>query len=179
MAQIPQDPWFPLLLGVKRGLRKQGKKFVIQLKCLDETVALAQKLAFNAKCGDIIGLTGELGIGKTEFARAFICARLGSTEVPSPTFTLVQIYEDKTPIWHFDLYRIAKATEIFELGIEDAFDNGISIIEWPEKMLDYCPREWLRLKLVSGKSEHSREATLEAIGDRAVELAKRSLMLSD
>ena len=157
----------------------KAQKFVIQLKCLDETVTLAQKLAVHAKCGDIIGLTGELGTGKTEFARAFICARLGSTEVPSPTFTLVQVYEGKTPIWHFDLYRIAKAIEIFELGIEEAFDNGISVIEWPEKMLDYCPREWLRLILVRGKSEHSREATFEANGDRAVELAKRSLMLSD
>ena len=157
----------------------KAQKFVIQLKCLDETVTLAQRLAVNAKCGDIIGLTGELGIGKTEFARAFIRARLGATDVPSPTFTLVQVYEGKTPIWHFDLYRIAKAIEIFELGIEEAFDNGISVIEWPEKMLDYCPREWLRLILVRGKSEHSREATFEANGDRAVELAKRSLMFSD
>ncbi len=155
------------------------QKFVIQLTCLDETVALAQKLAVNAKCGDIIGLTGELGIGKTEFARAFICARLGSTEVPSPTFTLVQVYEDLTPIWHFDLYRILEAVEIFELGIEEAFDSGISLIEWPEKMSEYCPDEWLRLILVRGNSQQFREATLEANGDRSIELLKRSLTVND
>jgi len=151
------------------------QKFVVQVTCLDEMVSLAQKLAVHAKCGDIIGLTGELGTGKTEFARAFICARLGSTEVPSPTFTLVQVYEGKTPIWHFDLYRIVNSTEVLELGLEEAFDSGISLIEWPEKMLDYCPNEWLRLILVSGKSEQARNVTLEANGDRAVELAKSSL----
>jgi tRNA threonylcarbamoyl adenosine modification protein YjeE len=97
------------------------------------TAALAARLAALARPGDLIALSGDLGAGKTSFARAFIGARGGGESVPSPTFTLVQTYDlPGGAVWHFDLYRLRVAEEAWELGIEDAFESGISLIEWPE-----------------------------------------------
>src|SRR4030095_10715416 len=84
----------------------------------------ASRVAALARAGDVIGLAGGLGAGKTTFARAFIRARPGGEsagEVPSPTFTLVQVYElPGAPVWHFDLYRLTRAEEAWELGLEEA-----------------------------------------------------------
>src|SRR6201999_3095288 len=97
------------------------------------TAMFAASLARLARPGDIITLKGELGAGKTSFARAFIRARGDAPEVPSPTFTLVQVYDfPEGAIWHFDGYRLRDPEEAWELGIEEAFDRGISLIEWPE-----------------------------------------------
>src|SRR6516162_7945065 len=83
------------------------------------TAAFAARVSAVAEIGDVIALKGDLGTGKTSFARAFIRARGAVEEVPSPTFTLVQIYElAETAIWHFDLYRLKSAEEAWELGIE-------------------------------------------------------------
>lgn len=82
-------------------------------------------------------LVGDLGAGKTAFTRGFIqsFAGLNKEEVPSPTFTLVQTYDtEKGTIWHFDLYRLKDAEEVWELGFEDALSSGISLIEWPERI---------------------------------------------
>jgi tRNA threonylcarbamoyladenosine biosynthesis protein TsaE len=131
------------------------------------TTALAVRVAAVARPGDIIALSGELGAGKTSFARAFIRARSGadgfSGEVPSPTFTLVQIYElPGGAVWHFDLYRLRHAEEAWELGIEDAFNNGISLIEWPERLGALLPQGSLRIALDFGPAAGARRATLSA-----------------
>jgi tRNA threonylcarbamoyladenosine biosynthesis protein TsaE len=146
---------------------------LLALDSLSATEALAARLAQAAEAGDIIGLAGELGAGKTAFARAFIGARLGVSEVPSPTFTLVQVYENENrgaPVWHFDLYRLEKAEEIFELGIEDAFDDAICLIEWPERMAEHAPEDWLELHLLPGDTDLSRRAALTSHGARAAQL---------
>jgi tRNA threonylcarbamoyladenosine biosynthesis protein TsaE len=129
------------------------------------TADLAARLAARAKLGDVIGLQGELGSGKTSFARAFIRALGdGSEEVPSPTFTLVEIYAfaGKPPVWHFDLYRLSAPSEIYELGIEDAFAEGISLIEWPERLGKLLPAEHLLLALRQGGAPNARRAHLAA-----------------
>ncbi|MGD9617307.1 MAG: tRNA (adenosine(37)-N6)-threonylcarbamoyltransferase complex ATPase subunit type 1 TsaE [Alphaproteobacteria bacterium] len=126
------------------------------------TALLATRIAALARAGDVIALEGELGTGKTTFARAFILARGGEETVPSPTFTLVQIYEiDDVPIWHFDAYRLRDPDEAWELGIEDAFRDGISLIEWPERLGTLLPARRLRIVLSDAGSPNARCATLD------------------
>ncbi len=103
----------------------------------DEKAMAAQGawLAELLRPGDIVLLRGNLGAGKTSFARGLIQALLKGAEVPSPTFTLVQTY--KAPafeIWHFDLYRLQNESEIWELGIEEALERGVCLIEWPQSI---------------------------------------------
>lgn len=126
------------------------------------TRALGARLAHLARPGDIIALHGGLGVGKSTLARAFVQALTAEDEeVPSPTFTLVQIYDAEAgQIWHFDLYRLEKAEEAFELGIEDAFADGICLIEWPERLDDLMPRRRLDVMLAAGPAETARMATL-------------------
>lgn len=138
------------------------------------TAALARTLSRQAKAGDVIALSGDLGAGKTSFARAFINAlprEEGSgepgapEEVPSPTFTLVQLYERAAAqVWHFDLYRLEQADEAYELGIEEAFSEGISLIEWPERLGGLLPADRLDLQLGFGSAPETRTATLTAAG---------------
>lgn len=130
------------------------------------TRALAERLARIVRAGDVIALYGTLGVGKTTLARAFIRALTGADEeVPSPTFTLVQAYEtgDGPPIWHFDLYRLTSPDDALELGIEDAFADGISLIEWPERLGGLLPAGRLDLTLEAGAGD-SRRAKLNGGG---------------
>lgn len=125
------------------------------------TAALAAKLAGIAEPGDVIVLIGDLGAGKTSFARAFVTAKGGDGEVPSPTFTLVQLYElADGDVYHFDLYRLEEAEEIFELGIEDAMSDSISLIEWPDRMGAYLPFERLDIVMIIGDQETVRDVEL-------------------
>ena len=139
------------------------------------TERLAQRLAPHAAPGDVIGLGGALGSGKTTFARAFIRARLGrpAEEVPSPTFTLVQLYEHAAgTIWHFDLYRLDAPEDAYELGIEDGFAGAISLIEWPERLGSLIPGDWLEVHLAQGGSAAARLVTIAPHGPRAAALAR-------
>ena len=124
------------------------------------TAALAARIATLARPGDVIALKGELGAGKTSFARAFIRARAGRDEVvPSPTFTLAQPYDfPDVTIWHFDCYRLRDAEEAWELGIEDAFRDGISLIEWPERLGHLLPSRRLEITLLPGAAPDTRRA---------------------
>jgi tRNA threonylcarbamoyladenosine biosynthesis protein TsaE len=140
----------------------------IELAVGDEsaTEALAARLAAVARSRDVIALRGDLGAGKTVFARAFIRARIDpDEEVPSPTFTLVQIYEPAgrpdAAIWHFDLFRLATAEDALELGIEDAFGGAISLIEWPERLGQMLPASRLDVTLAYGPTADSRRVRFE------------------
>jgi tRNA threonylcarbamoyladenosine biosynthesis protein TsaE len=127
------------------------------------TAALAVRISALAAPGDIIALKGDLGTGKTTFARAFIRARSNhDEEVPSPTFTLVQLYEfEPTTIWHFDLYRLRFPEEAWELGIEEAFSEGISLIEWPERLGPLLPDRRLEITLTYGVRSGARRASID------------------
>ncbi|MEX2449740.1 MAG: tRNA (adenosine(37)-N6)-threonylcarbamoyltransferase complex ATPase subunit type 1 TsaE [Rhodospirillales bacterium] len=126
------------------------------------TLSLAAAVAARVKPGDIIALTGDLGAGKTTFARGFIHALTGGgEEVPSPTFTLVQLYETAIGmIYHFDLYRLNVPEEAYELGVEEAFAGGISLIEWPEKLGSLLPADRLSVALDYGVQPTARRITL-------------------
>jgi tRNA threonylcarbamoyladenosine biosynthesis protein TsaE len=139
----------------------------IELAGLKATRRLAARLARIAKPGDVLALSGDLGAGKTEFARAFIRTLTDADEdVPSPTFTLVQTYVGKSSdIWHFDLYRLANPDEALELGIEDAFHDAISLIEWPERLGPHLPRGRLGVHLTVTKGRNHRSALLTPHAD--------------
>ena len=108
---------------------------IYQSNSEEETSLLAKELKPLLKKGDIIALYGTLGVGKTAFTRALIQSEIPHEEVPSPTFTLAQTYTlNEGELFHFDLYRLETPEEVYELGIEDAFSDGISLIEWPDKM---------------------------------------------
>jgi tRNA threonylcarbamoyladenosine biosynthesis protein TsaE len=135
---------------------------VVDLPDETATAALAARIAALAAPGDIIALKGDLGTGKTVFARAFIRASGNQDEVPSPTFTLVQIYEaGPTAIWHFDLYRIRAPEEAWELGIEDAFITGISLIEWPERLGPLLPERRLEFGFTFGDEPAERRVAVD------------------
>lgn len=103
------------------------------LKDEAETAALGARLAGVARAGDVITLSGPLGVGKTALARGLIAALGHEGEVPSPSFAIVQPYEAlDPPVWHVDLYRIEAASEIDELGL-DAASDAVLLVEWPER----------------------------------------------
>jgi tRNA threonylcarbamoyladenosine biosynthesis protein TsaE len=139
----------------------KAKVIVIDLPNEKATAAFAARLAALAMPGDIIALKGELGAGKTTLARAFIRARGGDETVPSPTFTFVQVYNlPNGPVWHFDLYRLRQPGEAWELGIEDAFHDGISLIEWPERLGPLLPARRLGVTLDFGPASAERRVTV-------------------
>ena len=139
----------------------------------EATAELAATLARAARSGDVIALRGDLGAGKTAFARAFIRARevmsggAGATEVPSPTFTLVQTYQMPIgDVWHFDLYRLDRSADAYELGLDDALADGIVLIEWPERLGSLLPSDRLDLALRFGEGEDARVAAMIGFGER-------------
>ena len=135
----------------------------LTLRSQKDTEEFAKAIAGSLEPSDVILLSGDLGGGKSTFARALIRSLTSeSEEVPSPTFTLVQTYQsEKFPIWHFDLYRLEFAEEIWELGFEDIHE-GIALIEWPEKMGPFAPEEALHLTFEYGETEGERRLTLKA-----------------
>jgi tRNA threonylcarbamoyladenosine biosynthesis protein TsaE len=137
----------------------------------DATEALARRLAPVLEPGDVILLEGQIGAGKTHFARALIAARLeaaGRTEdIPSPTFTLVQTYNDGTAeIWHADLYRLASPDEVVELGLAEAFGTAICLVEWPDRLDPSDAKDALRLTFATLPDPEARELTVRGGTDR-------------
>lgn len=140
-------------------------KATLDLRDELETAALARALASVASAGDVIALHGDLGLGKSAFARAFVRARAAddALTVPSPTFTLVQVYElPGGTVWHVDAYRLASADEAFELGLDEAFATAITLIEWPERVAPLIPDRTLRLYLTDGPTSEARCLSIEA-----------------
>jgi len=136
-----------------------------------ETEALAARLAALCRAGDVLALDGPLGIGKTVFARALINAIAGACgapeeDVPSPTYTLVQIYSfPALEVYHADLYRVEDMDEIWELGLDEAFDDALTLIEWPDRMGDFLPRQALRIAFDQGSDAAGRVVRFSGGGD--------------
>lgn len=118
----------------------------------DQTAALAESFAHNLSAGDTVLLAGDVGAGKSVFARALIQARMAELglveDVPSPTFTLVQTYNlQETEVWHADLYRLTHADELIELGLDDAFESAICLIEWSDRLGSIAPKNALGIQI--------------------------------
>ncbi len=159
------------------------KLIEIDLADAEKTAMAAGILAHLVRPGDVLALWGDLGAGKTTFARGFIAALLpGEDAVPSPTFTLVQTYPvalhgEVAEIWHFDLYRLKRADEAYEIGIEEAFASGVSLIEWPDRLGSLLPPKRLDVTLSPGLSVDSRRLSLAGGQEWATRLRPVEVLL--
>ena len=138
------------------------RQFSLTLLSPEATTELAVSLANHLSAGDVILFTGDIGAGKTHFARALIQSLLPEPEgVPSPTFTLVQIYEVyQFEIWHADLYRLSSPDEVVELGLTDAFNDAVCLVEWPDRLAELVPGNALSIELKITDQTGEREMTL-------------------
>ncbi len=126
------------------------------------TETLGKALAPLLRAGDVLLLTGPIGAGKTHFARALIQSLLAVPEdIPSPTFTLVQVYEAQAcEIWHADLYRLNSVSEVDELGLIDAFESAICLVEWPDRLGAEAPARALDLQFYAQNEGCARAVEL-------------------
>ena len=141
-----------------------------------ETIAAAKELARGFKGDEVVFLVGELGAGKTVFAKG-LAAGLGLKNIHrvcSPTFTIMNVYPARVPVYHFDLYRLGKAAEIRDLGFEDYVGEGVVVVEWAERMADAFPaieveidagpgdRRTIRIKRDGGRKTPSPDRAMSA-----------------
>lgn len=131
------------------------------------TALLGNDLAAALRPGDVVALRGDLGAGKTALARAIIRALAAKPdlEVPSPTFTVVQSYDARFPVAHYDLYRVTSAEELEELGLDEATSSGVVLIEWPERAGDLLPANSIEIEL--SEEGAGRDARISASGPAA------------
>lgn len=146
----------------------------------EETAALAGAMADILGPGDVLLLEGPIGAGKTHFARALIQTLLARhdalEDVPSPTFTLVQTYEaGETEIWHADLYRLSHPDDVLELGLIDAFETALCLVEWPDRLGDLWPAGALVLSFANHDDPETRTVTLSSDDLRWADLLKDCL----
>lgn len=128
---------------------------------VEETAEFAQKFASMLKSGDVVLLTGDLGAGKTTFVKA-VAKELGFDGlVTSPTFTLLNEYNAKFPIYHFDMYRLKSATEAIESGLDEILRSGegVCFVEWPQKVASILPEKNIMLD-ISVLGQNSRKFTV-------------------
>ena len=153
-----------------------GTAIVVTLADEASTIRLGEDLALALRPGDCVALSGDLGAGKSTLARALLRAMADdeTLEVPSPTFTLVQSYDLRIPVAHFDLYRLGDGSELDELGLDEALAIGIALVEWPEMAEDFLPADRLTLRL-----EHETSGRTATISGPALALdrIRRSLAI--
>ena len=132
----------------------------------DDLTTVAMCLSGFLECGDLVALYGDLGAGKTTFARALIRALVGdpSHEVPSPTFALRQDYASaRAAIAHFDFYRIGSARDLDELGFDEALATSITIVEWPERAENALPADRIDISITESDTPTTRHVTLSGL----------------
>lgn len=132
-------------------------------KSAAETEAFAARLASVVSPPQIICLIGELGAGKTAFTRGFASYFGIKSGVASPTFTILMRYSGAVEINHYDLYRAEDYDELCDIGFEDQIDDGISLIEWPDKFMEYLPPDKIIVTIRYTENENEREITVEGI----------------
>ena len=133
----------------------------------NETLQLGEKLAKRLRKGDIVCLQGELGAGKTTFIKGVAKGlKIAPEKVNSPTFVLMNAYHGRLPLYHFDLYRLETTGEIGAIGYEEfLYGDGVSVIEWAERLGALTPKEYLRVEL-KHKGENERSIKISAVGKK-------------
>lgn len=146
----------------------------VQTHSAEETRSLGQKLGKLLRPGDFVALTGDLGAGKTQFTQG-IAAGLGVEEAAvSPTYTLINEYEGRCPVYHFDVYRLDRIDEMEDLGYEEYFyGQGVTIVEWADRIRPLLPKDylWVEIYKLEGQ-EQEREFKFAARGRRSENILK-------
>jgi len=139
-----------------------------------ETIQLGESLARQLKGGDIVCLHGELGAGKTTLVKGIGKGlKVRESNINSPTFVLMNVYEGKTPIYHYDLYRLGDRFSMETIGLDEfLYRDGIAVIEWADKMGELTPKEYLNIKLKHNKNQ-GRSITLSAKGKRYKDILEK------
>ncbi len=145
----------------------------IELKGIEETDRFGKRLGELVQPGDVICLNGDLGAGKTTLSKS-VGEGLGVDEyITSPTFTIINEYEGRIPLYHFDVYRLNHGEELYDLGVEDYFyGDGVCLIEWAQNIQDYLPDDRLELWIYRTDNPDDRIVELKSFGDRSEFLAK-------
>ena len=146
---------------------KQRENRWIETKSAEETFAFGEKLGRQALPGQVYTLNGDLGTGKTVFTQGFAKGLGIQGRVNSPTFTILQVYEEgRLPFYHFDVYRIGDVEEMDEIGYEDCvYGSGVCLIEWAELIREILPAEYreIRIEKDFSKGEDYRRITLRSV----------------
>ena len=131
------------------------------------TQEYACKVAAGLRAGDVVLLQGDLGAGKTEFVKG-LAAGLGVKErVTSPTFALLNVYQGRVPVYHFDLYRLEHPEELAEIGFDEFLGGaGVAVVEWPDRFWEEMPKEFIQVQLTVGEDLSTRIIRLDFIGAR-------------
>jgi tRNA threonylcarbamoyladenosine biosynthesis protein TsaE len=149
-------------------------KMQLVSRSCDDTIKIGRRLAGGLRQGDIICLFGELGSGKTVLTQG-IAEGIGFKrhQISSPTFVIIRQHEQgKLPLYHFDLYRLRSSEDIQALGYEEYFfGEGVSVVEWPDRLGCLLPNEYLRIE-IEVISENSRRFCLHPFGSRYEQLIK-------
>jgi len=130
-----------------------------------DTEAIGRKIAGILKNGDFLAMFGEMGSGKTVFMRGFVGTLVPEARVSSPTYAVLNVYEGKNhTVNHFDMYRITSEDDLYSTGYEEVIQNGITVCEWSENILDFLPSVYWKLEFFK-LSENERKLVLERVGE--------------
>ncbi|WP_409227671.1 tRNA (adenosine(37)-N6)-threonylcarbamoyltransferase complex ATPase subunit type 1 TsaE [Gudongella sp. SC589] len=145
----------------------------IELKGIEETDTFGKRLGELVEAGDVICLNGDLGAGKTTISKS-VGLGLGVEDyITSPTFTIINEYQGRLPLYHFDVYRLNDGEDLYDLGVEDYFyGKGVCLIEWAENIQEYLPDDRLELWIYRTENPDERIVELKAFGNRSEFLAK-------
>lgn len=131
----------------------------------EQTENIGKKLARRLTGTEIIALFGDLGAGKTAFTRGLCCGLEVTNDVCSPTFTIVNEYNGKFPVYHFDMYRVQTLDDLYTTGYFDYIDNGILVIEWSENIESILPDNVIKVTIEYGENENERILNFEGISE--------------
>jgi len=140
----------------------------------EETSQLAEKVGQKVREGTVLCLEGDLGAGKTLFAKTLAKTLGVEGEVTSPTFNLMNVYKGICPIWHFDLYRLDSEEELEDIGFFEYTDEpeGIVLVEWPDKFPSCLPDDYIEIKFTLGSSKNQRRISFTCVGEENQEFLK-------
>lgn len=140
-------------------------------KCAKETFALGKRIGQLLHEGDIIALDGDLGSGKTQMIKGIARGLDITDDITSPTYTIVNRYNGRLPLYHFDVYRLENPEQLYDIGYEEYFfDKGVAVIEWAERIRELLPARYMHIRILYGTDENQRIIDAEAIGPRYVEI---------